>query len=91
MKTLKKASQGNFVLIEEMYAQPEIEAMLINEEIWFMNHHFEFCYDIKKRQPDMAFRISAGNIKEIKVILDKYGNYRNVAISKDDKQYYVVL
>ena len=70
--------------------------MLDNKEIWYLDDDINFrcdCDILNIR--NQIFRINIEDlenaIKEIKVVLNEYGYYENVAVTKNGKVYHVEL
>ena len=80
MKVLKKADQKNVTLNTNYYTESQIDEMVKNLEI---------CkFDTDK---PITYRIFLSEVKELKVVLDDYRFYTNVAVGKNGKSYYINL
>lgn len=79
MKTIKKAEQRNVILKKDYYNKKQLNDILQKE------YAFTLKYD------NGNIRISLHYAKEIKVILDDYGYYKNVVVMNDGSQYYITL
>lgn len=91
MKPLKKAEQKNAVLNKDYYSRDELAKMLENEEIFFINEkEFRASYDSEYPWTE-ELRIFLEDMKDIKVILDDYGQYTTVCVTPEGKQYYICL
>ena len=81
MKILKRAIQRNFEVNDGYYTDSEL-LQLINENIVSRivedNLHSYYC-------------VFTNKVKEVKVKLDEYGYYVNVAVLKDGTEIIVVL
>ena len=96
MRPLKKAQQQNLIISKEYYTEHELMKMLENKEIWYLDDDINFrcdCDILNIRT--QIFRINIEDlenaIKEIKVVLNEYGYYENVAVTKNGKVYHVEL
>lgn len=83
MKILKRARQKNFTLNTEYYTKREIEQMYDEGKI----------FNCKKINidDDETPRVSTSNISEVKIVLNEYGYYIPVAISKTGETIYIEL
>ena len=95
MKPLKKAQQQNLIISKEHYTEHELMKMLENNEIWYLDNDINFRCDCDCDIRNQIFRIDIEDlenaIKEIKVVLNEYGYYENVAVAKNGKVYHVEL
>lgn len=96
MRPLKKANQKNLIIAKEYYTEHELMKMLENNEIWYLDDDMNFRCDCNILNiPNQIFRINIEDlenaIKEIKVVLNEYGYYENVAVTKNGKVYHVEL
>lgn len=96
MKIRKKATQQNVKLDKDFYSYDEIIKMNRAKEIvyfdWSKSMNEMYRYDAEdKFDWDIEFSIFTEDLEEIKVELDCIGHYRNVAIGKNGKKYYIKL
>lgn len=82
MKILKKAEQKNFLVNRAYYTDNELENLFNNGYLFFIT---------VDDSDNKDYRISQQHIKEIKVILDEYGFYTNVAVLNIGTEIYVEL
>lgn len=88
MKTLKKAEQRNVILKKDYYTIYQLNDMLKKDYIFTLEKNININ-DIYTN--DIDIRISLHYAKEIKVVLDNYGYYKNVVVMEDGCQYYINL
>lgn len=93
MKIRKKAQQHNVVLNKDYYTQGELNMLLETREICYFDKDFNECYAPLKswEVEETELRIFTENLEEIKVSLDEYGYYTNVAVGKNGLTYYINL
>ena len=93
MKIRKRAEQHNVLLNTDYYTVDQINQLLKLEVITYFDDDFNQCYDevssweVREKQ----FRIFTDDLEEIKVVLDDYGHYTNVAVNKLGISYYITL
>lgn len=76
MKPLKKAKQKNIIINAYYYTSSQLKTLEQKPGIFCEGTHL---------------RIFTDEIKTIKVVLDDYGYYTNVVVTKDDDIIYVEL
>ena len=93
MKIRKNVQQKNLILNKDYYTPTDIREMLLNKEITYFNGVTEECYEpiALYELEDTILRIFTENLVELKVVVDDYGHYTNIAVGKNGKKYYVVL
>lgn len=93
MKIRKNVHQQNLILNKYYYIPTEIIDMLLSKEITYFNGNYEECYEpiTLYELEETTLRIFTENLVELKVVVDDYGNYTNIAVGKNGKKYYVVL
>lgn len=91
MKILKRADQKNIILNKEYYNIYQINRLLDQHIIFYIDSNKKVCYDNVNMFGDVDFRIFTDDLNEIKVELDEYNFYTTVAIHKNGNKYYVAL
>lgn len=93
MKILKRAEQHNVILNKDYYIPSEINEMLSARQVFYLTKDFKECYEELQswELQEKELRIFTEDLKEIKVKLDDYGYYKNVAVDHNGKEYYVSL
>ena len=96
MKILKKAEQKNIILNKEYYNIYQVNSLLDQHIIFYIdsNHNVCYdnvCYDNEYMFGDVDFRLFTDDLKEIKVELDEYNYYTAVAVHNNGNKYYVSL
>ena len=91
MKILKRAEQKNIILNKEYYNIYQINSLLDQHIIFYIDSNHNVCYDNVYMFGDVDFRIFTDDLNEIKVELDEYKYYTTVAIHKNGNKYNVVL
>lgn len=95
MKILKKATQMNVIINKDYYTDEEANEMCMNKEACFfdkeMNQRYDFSSLTWSEREEVELRIFTDDLKEIKVALDNYGSYTNIAVGKNGKTYFVCL
>lgn len=93
MKIAKKSNQKNVILNKEYYTPQHVNSLLKQNRIFYFDKWMDDCYkevtDIEFNALD--FRIYTDTLKEIKVVLDKYGFYEVVAIDTNNYMLHVSL
>ena len=93
MKILKKAKQRNFLLDNNYYNELDIKYLLIHGDVQRLDFT-ENCENMFKNDfLDMneEYIIFADDVKEVKVILDEYGYYRNCVVLKNGNMLHIKL
>ena len=93
MKIRKNANQHNLILNKDYYTLTDITEMLLNKEITYFIGDYEECYEplTACELEYTTLRIFTENLVELKVVVDEYGYYTNIAVDKNGKKYYVTL
>ena len=91
MKILKRAEQKNIILNKDYYNIYQVNSLLDQHIIFYIDSNHDACYDNVYMFDDIDFRLFTDNIKEIKVELDEYKYYTTVAVHNNGNKYYVTL
>ena len=91
MKILKKAEQKNIILNKEYYNIYQVNSLLDQHIIFYIDSNQKVCYDNVYMFGDVDFRLFTDDLKEIKVELDEYNYYTAVAVHNNGNKYYVSL
>lgn len=83
MKPLKKAAQKNVSIFRDVYTDEQYYAL---KDVFGV-------FDIKDVYENAAseLRVSLDEFKDLKVVLDGYGYYTNVAVMKSGETVFVTL
>ena len=93
MKILKKAEQKNIILNKDYYNIYQVNSLLDQHIIFYIDSNQKVCYDnvYMFGDVDVDFRLFTDDLKEIKVELDEYNYYTVVAVHNNGNKYYVSL
>ena len=86
MKILKRAEQRNFEVDYCHYTEKELEQMHKAGKVFTIDEVFN-----NGKNYDDTYRIDAEEVKELKIVCDEDGFYRNVAILKTGEKIYIEL
>lgn len=90
MKINGKAKQQNVIINKSFYNVRDIEKMLENKEIFYINDEFKADFEINNINFETIFRLDLWDVNTLKIEL-YYGYYTNVAYAKNGKKYYIEL
>lgn len=85
MKILKKAEQQNVKLNTYYYNRKDIDKL---KSLGIVTDLKEMFTDVFAKEELVIF---TEQLEEIKVVLDEFGSYTNIAITKDDRRIFIEL
>ncbi|WP_115715102.1 hypothetical protein [Amedibacterium intestinale] len=85
MKILKKAEQQNVKLNTYYYNRKDIDEL---KSLGIVTDLKEMFTDVFAKEELVIF---TEQLEEIKVVLDEFGSYTNIAITKDDRRIFIEL
>ena len=78
MKIAKRAEQKNFIVNIDCYNGKELEELIASGKLFKINE-------------SDSWRISSSELKEVKVVLDKYGYYETVGIDNEGNTIHICI